>query len=90
MWFLGGSYTMGNNLIYAAYGHQDKASGATYSWDADTTIDNFDNEYSSWEIVGIHSLSKQTLVYAGYISVNPDASGVDDSTAYALGMKHKF
>jgi len=79
VWMLGGTYTMGNNTLYGAYAQGDNAenTAATTSYDA-------------WEVAGIHSMSKQTLVYLGYGQISPDANGADDATGWALGMKHKF
>jgi predicted porin len=79
VWMLGGSYTMGNNTVYAAYGQGDDASGTPE-----------DEGYDSWEIVGYHAMSKRTLVYGGYVDISPDESDVDDASAWTLGMKHKF
>jgi len=79
LWMLGATYTMGNNTLYGAYAQGDDADNATV-----------DTKYDAWEVAGLHSLSKQTLVYLGYGSFEPDASGADDSTGFALGMKHKF
>jgi len=84
LWMLGGSYTMGNNTLYAAYSQGDNASDAN---DNNTTVDT---GYEAWEIVGIHSMSKQTLVYLGYGQISPDESDTDEPSAWALGMKHKF
>jgi len=81
MWMLGGSYTMGNNTVYAAYGHQD---------DAEKDFGDLNNEWDSWEIVGVHGLSARTLVYAGYVAANFDADYLDDIDLWTIGMKHKF
>ena len=45
-------------------------------------------EYDSWEIVGVHSLSKRTKAYLGYVSQDFDDG--DKATAWTLGMKHTF
>ncbi len=79
VWMAGGSYTMGNNTLYAAYGQ-----GAN----AENTAIN--TSYDSWEVVGVHSMSKQTLVYLGYATLDPEDNSVDDPEAWTLGMKHKF
>jgi predicted porin len=90
VWFAGATYTMGNNVLYAAYGQGDQ--GKT----RDKTIavppaanDKVDTpKYKSMELVGIHNFSKRTLAYAGYVYVDPDHTS--DITHYALGVKHTF
>ena len=92
-WFIGGTAGFGNNLIYAAYGQGgDKDGGAvTASQDPDVVIgDGYDTRYDSWEIVGVHSLSKRTKAYLGYgVQDFGRGEGKKDS-AFALGMKHTF
>ena len=86
VWMLGGSYTMGNNTIYAAYANGENADN--------TTNPNFgnsvDTSYEAYEVVGIHSLSKQTLAYLGYGFQDFDGSNSPDPEAWVMGMKHKF
>jgi predicted porin len=90
VWFAGATYTMGNNMIYGAYGMG--SDGTT----TDNTVlvppalnQEVDTpEYTVWEIVGVHNLSKRTLAYLGYVYVDPD--GTSDVTHYTLGMKHTF
>jgi predicted porin len=84
VWMLGGSYSMGNNTIYAAYGSGDDADDANYHQS------KVDTGYDAWEIVGIHSMSKQTLVYLGYATFDADESQIDEPEAWTMGMKHKF
>jgi predicted porin len=84
VWMLGGSYSMGNNTIYAAYGNGDEADDATYQGS------KVDTSYDAWEIVGIHSMSKQTLVYLGYATFDADESQLDEPEGWTMGMKHKF
>jgi len=80
VWMVGASYGfMGNNTVYADYGSGDKASGVSN-----------DTGYDSWEIVGMHAMSKRTALYAGYIQVSPDESDDDDTKVWALGMHHLF
>jgi predicted porin len=81
VWFVGGTGKFGNNLLYAAYGQGDKTTG--------NDID-FDNGYESFEIVGVHSLSKRTSVYLGYANIAVDANSERDTDIATLGMKHKF
>jgi predicted porin len=78
-WFVGGTATFGNNMLYAAYGQADDSSDA-----------NYDSGYDSWNIVGVHMLSKRTEVYAGYAQIGPNENGVDNVDNWTLGMKHTF
>ena len=82
-WHIAGTYTMGNNLMYAAYGnYTEEAIGG----DVEDT--------DSWTIALMHSLSKRTTAYAGYNNQDdddPDNNGkVVDEDTFALGIKHKF
>jgi predicted porin len=81
VWFVGGTGKFGNNMLYAAYGQGDKTTGNDFE---------FDNGYESFEIVGVHSLSKRTSAYFGYANIAPDANSDRDSDIVTLGMKHKF
>ena len=86
-WMLGGTYSFGNNMIVAAYGSADGLDGNAPAAGQGA----FGNdEYKSWEIVGVHKLSKRTLVYSGYGMVDADQDGRDNLQQYTLGMKHKF
>jgi predicted porin len=89
VWMVGASYTMGNNTVYGAYSQGENADSATYT-DSDGITSSVDTSYDAWEIVGVHSMSKQTLVYLGYVQNSPDEGDVEDATAWALGMKHLF
>jgi predicted porin len=84
LWMLGGTYTMGNNTLYGAYSSGDDADGAQLNGAS------VDTGYDAWEVGAIHSMSKQTLVYLGYGDISYNENDVDDSTGFALGMKHKF
>jgi predicted porin len=96
VWMLGGSFTMGNNTIYGAYAQGDNAGNRN----SVVPGTGYDTGYDAWEVVGVHSMSKQTLVYLGYVTKDPDAKvtdsltglrkSVNDEEAWALGMKHKF
>ena len=81
VWFIGGTGNFGNNMIYAAYGQGDETSGNGF---------DYNNSYDSWEIVGVHSLSKRTSAYLGYANIAPDAISELDADVVTLGMKHKF
>jgi predicted porin len=85
LWMLGATYTMGNNTLYGAYSSSDDADDAINSAGA-----SVDTGYDAWEVGAIHSMSKQTLVYLGYGDISYNENDVDDSTGFALGMKHKF
>ena len=93
IWMLGGSYSFGNNLIYAAYGQGDGTDASASDLgvaDKDDANPFIADEYASFEVVGVHQLSKRTLAYAGYVNVDFDRSGADDIDHYTIGMKHKF
>jgi len=75
LWHIGGSYTMGNNMIYAAFGQSDEDTAGSSSLDA-------------WTIAATHSMSKRTMVYAGYN--NEEINSTDDTDTFAVGLKHKF
>ena len=81
VWFIGGTGKFGNNMVYAAYGQGDKTTG--------NDVD-INNSYDSWEIVGVHSLSKRTSAYLGYANIAPDANSELGADVVTLGMKHKF
>jgi predicted porin len=93
IWHIGGTYTMGSNTLYAAYGQYE---------DSSTGLADFDGDV--FAIVGIHTLSKNTLVYGGYAQNEGDGAdggctyfaniewcGADvEASAFTVGMKHKF
>ncbi len=88
-WFVGGTAGFGNNLIYAAYGQADDADGGTLIYDDGTTpSESVGTKSKNWEIVGVHSLSKRTKVYAGY--AQRDYDDFDKVSDFSLGMKHTF
>jgi predicted porin len=78
VWEIGGTATFGNNTLVAAYGQNDGTSGGN----------GLNNESDQFEIVGVHSLSKRTLVYGGYVNISPDKGS--DADIVTVGMKHKF
>ena len=80
VWEIGGTAQFGNNTLVAAYGQGDKTSGGN----------GINNEYEVFEIVGVHSLSKRTAVYGGYVNIQPDADSDRDADIVTVGMKHKF
>ena len=70
-------------MIYAAYGQQDDSSYLKDDFGIKTG-------YDSWNVVGVHNLSKRTLVYAGYAQNGPNEKDLEDIDWWTLGMKHTF
>ena len=91
VWHFGASATLGNTMAYFAYGQGefDVSGGGT-------------DDYTSWTLALMHSLSKRTMLYTGFSEVDCDeqvsgtvcndvhstSGGEDDK--FSLGMKHKF
>jgi predicted porin len=52
------------------------------------------DSYKSWEVVGLHSFSKRTLAYLGYVGSSTDGKvngeDIDTLNMLALGVKHTF
>jgi predicted porin len=101
-WHLAGTWTMGNNMVYAGY-------GATEYSDILNSTPSDDMDQTAYTIAGTHNLSKRTMIYAAYnhIEQEPDAilsAGLSaaqnplepkivndpERDVFALGMKHKF
>jgi len=91
VWHLGASASLGNTMAYLAYG-QGEYDNAGSS----------DNEYTTWTLALMHSLSKRTMLYTGFNEVDCDynqpnssacgkvgSSGGEDDK-FSIGMKHKF
>lgn len=93
LWHLGGSFTMGNAMLYAAYGQGDDSSAAA------------NTEYDAWTIGGAYNFSKRTMTYAGFNQVSCDAGGWANNAntqclnvqasggevdLFTVGMRHKF
>jgi len=89
-WFVGGTAGFGNNLIYAAYGQGGDKGVVTDSQDPLLIGETADTSYKSWEIVGVHSMSKRTKLYTGYVQQDFDKGDGDKVSAFTLGMKHTF
>jgi predicted porin len=85
VWTLGGTYTMGNNTLYAAYGASIGDASTR-----DNGVKTVFPEYKAWELVGMHSFSKRTLAYAGYVGFDGDSGGASTVATYTIGMKHTF
>ena len=93
VWELGGTGTWGNNTLVVAYGEKDSTSGNGINNDDDI------GATETIEIVGVHSLSKRTAAYLGYINrsfdghyynSNGNKKSFKDQDIVTLGMKHKF
>jgi predicted porin len=78
IWSVGGSWTIGNNVVGFDYGQGDEADDNTVVVD----------DYASWRIVAAHMFSDRTMLYGGYANVDPDAGGETD--LFSLGARHKF
>jgi predicted porin len=81
---VGATYTIGNNLIGADWGHGDDSDGVD---GVAGTGDDLE-EYDVWRIGAWHSFSKRTRVYAGYANTDYNDKGEDDT--FALGLRHNF
>jgi len=81
---VGATYTIGNNLIGADYGHRDNSQGKDGIGGTPDDVE----EYDVWRIAAYHSFSKRTRVYAGYSNTDYNQKGEDDR--FALGIRHNF
>ena len=92
VWMAGGTYTMGNNTLYAGYGAQtDSAKTTNVDPNNPFGVGEINvGKYKSWTVVGIHSFSKSTLAYIGYVGFKPDNSDIDTVSDYTVGVKHTF
>ena len=92
LWFIGGTAAFGNNMIYAAYGQGGDSKGAIVTDSVDPALEGelVNTKYDSWEIVGVHSMSKRTKGYLGYVQQDFGKGDGDKVTAWTLGMKHTF
>ncbi len=95
-WTLNGAYTMGSNVLKAAYTHAGKVGSVN------------DTAAKQWTLGVDHNLSKRTAVYALYSKVSNDSAGTygvgtgvaggavaavgagADPSAWSFGMKHSF
>ena len=99
VWEIGGTGTWGNNTLVVAYGEKDNTSGGVGE---EAVADQFGEDFGkteTFEIVGVHSLSKRTAVYGGYINrsfdgyyfnSNGQKKNFSDQEIVTVGMKHKF
>lgn len=89
IWHIGGTYEMGNNTLYGAYGQGDfdatEIAVSPLVWSA---------EYDVWTIAAIHTMSKRTSLMAGYSSFEGEVRGDDtfdgEQDILSIGLKHKF
>ena len=92
VWLVGGTYSMGNNMLYAGYGQGDNAKTTDKTLTPTANVSR--SSYKSWEVVGVHSFSKRTLAYLGYVGQTVDGhvngNDIDTLGIYTLGMKHTF
>ena len=79
VWFLGGTFTMGNAMLYLAYGQGD-----------DSNVAATNTEYDTWTLAGTYNFSKRTMLYTGFQQVSFDAAGAGEADHFAVGMRHKF
>ncbi len=80
IWNIGGSFTMGNNLISVDYAEGD---------DVDLNGGGkLNTSYSTWRVGGYHKFSNRTRVYATFAQQDRDATGETD--IFSLGMRHNF
>jgi len=78
VWSVGGSFTIGNNVIGADYGQGDEAD--------DPTV--LDDDYKSWRVAAYHKFSDRTRVYVGYAGA--DRNDLDDVSLWTVGARHNF
>ena len=81
---VGATYTIGNNLIGADYGHGSDSDGQD---GINNTGDDLE-EYDTWRIAAYHKFSSRTRVFAGYANQDFEDKGEDD--IFSLGMRHNF
>ena len=93
---VGGTYSMGNNMLYAGYGQGDNAKTTDNSINVPPAASqNVERDaYKSWEVVGVHNFSKRTLAYLGYVGQSVDGkvngNDIDALNLFTLGVKHTF
>ncbi len=95
IWSVGGTYTIGNNLIGVDYGERSDSKGVNGVDESnllggDAGAADYDDvqEYNVWRIAGYHKFSPRTRIYAGYANTDYDDKGEDD--IFSLGMRHNF
>jgi predicted porin len=91
IWSIGGSYTIGNNLIAADWGHREKSDGKNGFNDSSLVgASAYDDiqEYDVWRLGAMHSFSQRTRVWAGYANTDYQEKGEDE--IFEVGMRHIF
>jgi predicted porin len=92
LWSVGGTWTIGNNLIGVDYGQRSDSDGKNGVDDGNLigSGSGYDDiqESTTWRVAGYHKFSKRTRVYAGYANTDYDDKGEDD--IFSLGMRHNF
>ena len=78
IWSVGGTWTIGNNVIGADYGQGDEVD------DPGVVCDG----YTVWRIAAYHKFSDRTRVYAGYANLDPEDT--DDADLFSVGLRHNF
>jgi predicted porin len=92
-WYLNGAYTMGNIVLKAAYGDADASDAAVSAATEDGA--------TFWVIGADYVLSKRSLVFAQYGSIDNDVAAKyrtnfnsavtgKEVDTFSLGIKHTF
>jgi len=80
VWSVGGTWTIGNNVIGADYGQGDEVDGGQNATNAD--------DYDVWRVAAYHKFSERTRVYVGYADKDP--SGGNEQKLFSVGARHNF
>ena len=68
LWHVGASVQLGNTMAYYAFGQGE--------YD-DNSVGGKSDDYDTWTLAVMHSLSKRTKLYAGFSEVDCDARVMD-------------
>ena len=79
IWSLGGSYTMGNNIIKVQYASRDEYDDWKNATGAKVTNSGQDTGADMWVIGLDHKMSKRTTVYAAYATMDNDKNSAGTS-----------
>ncbi len=80
IWTLGGTYTMGNNVVKVQYGKRDEYDDWNDSTNAN--VDGNNTGADMWTIGLDHKMSKRTTAYVAYSTMSND----DNSTSTSWGQ----
>ncbi len=80
IWSVGGTWTIGNNVIGADYGQGDEVDGPQ-----NLTLDD---DYTVWRLAAYHKFSDRTRVYVGYADLDPDDG--NQQKLFSVGARHNF